>query len=45
MTEAAAKIPNDSDMSTRRSKKAQKKEKLTASNSKPYSMHSRFSAA
>jgi hypothetical protein len=34
-TDAAAKTPNDSDISTKRSKKAQKNEKLTASSSTP----------
>lgn len=43
-TDAAAKIPKDSDMSTSKSKKAQKKEKLTAKSSTPYNKHPRFSA-
>ena len=44
-TEAAAKIPKDSEMSTNKSKKAQKKEKFTAISSTLYSKHSIFSAA
>ena len=44
ITEAAAKIPKDSEISTNKSKKAQKNEKFTARSSTPYSKHPRFSA-
>ena len=45
MTDDAARIPKDSDISTNKSKKAQKNEKFTARSSTPYNKQSRFSAA